>query len=224
MQEPTGGEAPKRTDSVRAEVLRPDDGASIYVRVLGDGPILGAYFHYSRKDGGHPCLGQDCHCKNRRTGAHWKGYFAGEQWDEHLQAWFPGAVEITENCGLEMGGCVHRGEVWILTREPKKPGRAGKVTPLLASRPTGAKLRPAFDLRPILWHLHRVEVHLDEELRIPAKPMMELATGDAPPDLVPPEQRAASPEEIRAKLRAAGITPPSITAPPNGRKSTVKYT
>lgn len=223
MQEPTGGKSLPRTESVRAAVLRPDDGASIYIRSLADGPILGAWFHYTRKDGSKPCQGEECHCKGRRTGAIWKGYFAGEEWVPHASAWHPGAVEVTEHCALEMGALVRRGEVWLLTREPKKPGRSGKVTPHRVQAAAPAALRPAFDLRPILWHLFRAEVFLETPLHVPEKPMMAVAPGDAPPGLAPAAERTASPEEIQAKLRAAGIAPPPLPGS-NGRKSGVRYT
>jgi hypothetical protein len=217
------GPGPQRPDSVRAEVLRPDDGASISVRILATGPILGTYFHYTRREGGKPCLGVDCQCKGRRTGAQWKGYVAAEEWTPHVSAWRPGALEVTEHAAVEIGGILHRGEIWVLSREPKRPGKSGKVTAVLAEVRAADSLRPAFDVRDILWHLYRAHVILEERCPIPPKPVMDLVHDEPPKGVATVEPRLATPEEIRAKLTAAGIRPPEV-APSNGRKSGVRYT
>lgn len=222
MSEATGGVPPTRTESVRAEVLRPDDGASISVRILASGPILGAYFHYDRRRGGLPCLGTDCACRGRRTGAQWKGYVAAEEWIPHMSAWRAGALEITENAAVDLGGWVERGQIWVFSREAKRPGKAGKVTVALAEVVGKENLRPPFEVAPILWHLYRVHVVLEERCPIPPKPIMEVVPGDPPAGVKDIAPRVASPEEIREKLAKAGIRPPAVSEE-QGRRSTVRY-
>lgn len=189
----------------------------MHVRILCTGEIFGAYFHYTRREGSRPCQGDACQCKGKLHGAEWKGFVPAEEWVGGASAWIPGALEITENCALEMTGRVERGQLWVLSRPPKSPGKAGKVSALLSELRDPATLRPPFDVGPILYHLFRCGVVLDKRCHVPPKPVMEVSTDAGPPAAIIEGPRVATPEEIRAKLRAAGIPEPTPNG--NGRRT-----
>lgn len=176
-------------------------GATIYVRVLST-RYVGLFTHWHQ---GHSVY---CHDKDCPTGIHakerlWKGYFAGEIYDQRANLWHPACMELTERCELDMRHQFDRGQVWEWSRVIEA-GKKKAATRARLTEECDANAWPAaFDLVPCLRTVYHVDVlDLSAKNPMPDAVMVEPSAGPAPiPLRKASEAQAPVPTELQEQFR-----------------------
>lgn len=200
---------------VRVEICRVRSGQTLHVRSLSE-TYSGMLTHYLDPSQYHDLAGKCayCHTKSR---IQWKGYFAAEVWDEPRQLWFPTVFELTESSELDVRGLFARAQVWQFSRLPdsKKEKRIKRYPTIGALQETldATKLRPAFDVLPILRTVyHAAELELGVDNPTPERVFLTPSTDQPPvnarkkskPEKMSAEDHAA----LRERMRETGWVPP----------------
>lgn len=170
---------PRSLPVVAIKVLRIEPGHTAYVRTLSTeyGGIMTHWF----KGRSHFCCGANCDATMHKTKRYWKGYTPVELYSEADGLWYPWVLEITEHLELDFRGRFDRGQVWELFRyEAKTIGEP--VRGVLHETVDLDKLRPAFDIVPILKTMyHWLEpMPITVKNPLPGRTIAEPTQGDAP--------------------------------------------
>lgn len=205
MADPLGDSRRHGGRSVPLSLFRVQPGRTVRVRMLTSGAILGFRIHW-RKDGSDYCCPETCFPKCGGFKAEWKGYLPVHRWDQGVNCWTPCVLEITEHCDHDIGGFVTRGQVWAITREPKRPRKASKLSAEYVEQLDARQLGGAFDMLPVLNHLWRgVSLRIDMPNPVPPRPRAEVEEGEPPMiDIPAPEEAPATPAVPMAELLRTG--------------------
>ena len=193
---PAGGPPPAKP--IQIEVVRVEAGAAILFRTLSQS-YGGLFTHYKGKS--RYCPGEDF-CQLHKMDRIWKGYCAAEWWLEKECVWRPCVLEITESLELDMRAHFNRGQVWEIYREQKTSKKAPQVCGKLHETLDGKRLRPAFDIVPVLRALYHVDA-VDLTKRNPCAPRLlaEDVKDDPPAILATRSVEEMDPAEYAAKRK-----------------------
>jgi len=207
------------------EVFSVEPGTATFYRFLAD--LQGLHTHWNGKRT-VPCDGEgDCPASLHRTRIIFKAYAPAELWKPAERHWLPGVLEATEALEEQLRGRHLRGEVWML----KRGGDGRKSDPVFgvySETFAEERLRPAFDIRPVLLRFYHVShLVLGVENLLPAKLLLDPSHGDQPKlplVLEPTEPPEPSKEEMERLKTLAGkmserfrATARPDTAESNGR-------
>lgn len=176
-----GNQVPAGPSAVR--VQRVEQGTSILCRMLSDS--IGGVFTHHVRDRSHYCAGDECDRSMHRSSAVWKGYVAAEVFRKACGDWLPVVLEITESLELDMRGVYARGQVWEVSREKETSKKKKPLVGRLVRVDQADKLRAAFDVRLVLYHLFHV-TQIDLSARNPLPPRLVL---EPTPDENPPKKK-----------------------------------
>ncbi len=189
------------------KVLRVHKGDNIFVRTLSPG-YFGFATHYVKKRS-HFCLGRECPADRHKWDQSWKGYCSVEQWYDGEDAWFPAALEITEQLELDFRRVFERGQVWEIWKALSNKGEAEPVRGKLHEQRDPLTFPGEYDVVPVIKSLYHVQ-ELPERVKswIPDRVLVK-PSQDAGPDLLKSgtkEQKERKREEANrlfAELREA---------------------
>lgn len=214
---------PSRTPSKQprpVEVFSVEGGVPQFFRFLND--LVGLNTHWTGKRT-EPCEGEGtCPSGRHKHRIIYKAYAPAERWVPAEKHWLPGVIEATEHLEEILRGRRLRGEVWLLSRG----GNGGKREPvegLYCETFAEEKLRPAFDIKPVLLRFYHVrDLLLGVSNPLPAKLLLDPSESNAPtlpftvePQLPPqPDQKVIDRwREMVGKSRKAS----SSTSSTNGQ-------
>lgn len=160
------------------EVKRFKEGESAYVRTLSE-KLDGLAYHWW-KGRGEFCSPKGCPGEIHKQKLCWKGYFAGEIYEERTKLWRPWAIEVTQALELDFRRVYERGQVWFI--ELLKPTKKSSppLTGRLIERLDPASVPPPFDFLPTLCSMYNAEVQLGVKNWLPDRVIIAPSTGPAP--------------------------------------------
>lgn len=161
------------------KVLRVHKGDNIFIRTLSPG-YFGYATHYVKKRS-HFCLGRECPGDRHKWDVSWKGYCSVEQWFEGDGAWFPAALEITEQLELDFRRVYDRGQIWELWKLLSNKGEAEPVRGKLHEQRDPKTFPGEHDIAPVIKSLYHVQ-ELPECVKswIPDRVVVKPSIGDGP--------------------------------------------
>jgi hypothetical protein len=182
------------------EVKRFKEGEARYVRTLSKA-IDGLAYHWHKKRG-HYCNPKGCSPEVHKIKPDWKGYFAGEWYEERLKLWIPAAVEVTSALELDFRHEYQRGQVWWIERLQPTKDTHPPMTARLIETLDAATLPAAFDFLPTLCTMYGTTVVLGVKNWAPDR-VIVTPSRDAAPGPIAAAEKADTPptEEQWAKLR-----------------------
>lgn len=166
---------------VAVNLFRIDYSSNETLRFLSPA-YYGLGTHYDRR-GSVLCLGDGCPPTLHREKRIWKGYAAAEVYVEKAGLWYPVVFEMTENLELDLRGIYARGQVWLLTRGPRRKDHPAPVAGRLLDPLPGVEARPEFSIWPVLqriYHSREFPESIDNPL--PPKQQLEATNGYHPPN------------------------------------------
>jgi hypothetical protein len=195
-QQPAQEQRPAKP--VQIEVVRVQAGASALFRILS--PSYGGLFTHFKGRSKY-CPGEDF-CLLHKMDRIWKGYCAAEWWLEKEKVWRPCVLEITESLELDMRGKFGRGQVWEVYREQRTSKKAPQVMGKLHETVDVSRLRPPFDVVPVLRALYHSDV-IDLSKKNPCAPRLlaEDVSDDPPAILASKPVQAMDPAEYEARRK-----------------------
>lgn len=215
MAKPRESRNPDGSGSFRLEVWGCRSHAPVRVRILSD-KIFGVMTHW-KAGGSVYCAGEGQCAECRRAPWQWKGYFAGEVYDQSLKVWIPRVIEVTENCELDFRDRFRRGQVWEMFKERVRGDKFDPVSARLVGEIEPEKLRPAFDFLPVLLTLfHVASIPRTASNPLPPRIFLEPSKDDEGAPILPSEvepksqlsdeqlERWSREREARRKLIAEG--------------------
>ena len=190
---PSGGRS-----QVKVETFRVAEGARHRVQMLSD--AIGGILTHWHGGCSQVCAGDGaCPPALHRLKSVWKGYTPVQVWEPQRSRWVPWVLEITEALEHDLRGTIERGQVWELSRLPPTKRKRFPVVGVLLEQPGCKGLRPAFDIRPVLYRLfHVTDLTLDVANPMPAPLILEVENVPA----APPRPIARKPEDLPPADRA----------------------
>jgi len=138
-----------------------------------------------RKGESKHCLGDDCPPAVHARPTIWKGYAAAEVYDRKAKRWLPVCFEVTESLELDLRDNFTRGQTWQCAKMAEAKTKNSKVTGILIETLELHAIRPAFDVRPVLYHLYHVPfLVLDVPSPLPPRLVLESFERAAPANVI----------------------------------------
>jgi len=174
--------------------------------------------HKGRKGESKHCTGDDCPPAIHSRPTIWKGYAAAEVWDRKAKRWLPVCFEVTESLELDLRDNFGRGQTWQVAKMQEAKTKNSKVTGILIETLEHHAIRPAFDVKPVLYHLYHVPfLCLDVPSPLPPRLVLESFDRAAPANVIKfanakaqaekpisPEEAAANRARLAELARATG--------------------
>lgn len=193
------------TPNLPLRIIRIEKGAEIFVRILSN-EMCGLFTHYLT-NGSVYCPGDRCECANRAKRRIWKGYLLVEAYDQAINLWAPGVLEVTEYLEQDLRGQWDRGQVWRIWRETTKP-KGGNPLRGQFEQELDANLIPKpFCFKAVLQHLyHTTAIATHHKNPLPGRIVTTFSEGEAPAGLAhqePPAQASTREEILNFREREA---------------------
>jgi len=174
--------------------------------------------HKGRKGESKHCVGDECPPALHSRPTIWKGYAAAEVYDRKAKRWLPVCFEVTESLELDLRDNFSRGQTWQVAKIQEAKTKNSKVTGILIETVDTSALRPAFDIKPVLYHLYHVpSLYLDVPSPLPPRLVLQECERQAPANVIKfanakaqaekpltPEEAAANRARIAELARATG--------------------